>query len=260
MFLIFSFIYFSVEGKALPHSKFFLFFLSCLHNFRCQRFLSTATCHLQPWIFCLSWPWKSHRLEKIKVKNKGNSLPFQVQFILTTSTSPAQKRWRAPQWGLSDLVIWVWILVHFFFFFFKFDCGFWFVRWHDNKFKLWACVEWVINKMGLMDGEIAPMLQNCSAFFLSKCLSLIYCNFKHSGAVNYYYFDIFFLASFFFSSFKITNLFFFFFFSLNHFMQQEKKCERTNDSRRWTEILGDSYFTEQFKIIDNIRKLYLFPL
>lgn len=38
------------------------------------------------------------------------------------------------------------------------------------------------------------------------------------------------------------------------FIQQEKNCKRTNDSRRWVEVPADSYFTEQFKIIYNIRK------
>lgn len=55
-----------------------------------------------------------------------------------------------------------------------------------------------------MDGEILSMLRKFW-FLLSKYLSLIYCNFKHSGAVNYYYFDIFFLASFFFHSVAISS-------------------------------------------------------
>lgn len=38
------------------------------------------------------------------------------------------------------------------------------------------------------------------------------------------------------------------------FFLQQKKCKRTNYLRRWVEVLADSYFTEEFKIIYNIRK------
>lgn len=44
------------------------------------------------------------------------------------------------------------------------------------------------------------------------------------------------------------------------FIQQEKKCKRANNSGRWVEVLADSYFTEQFKIIYNIRKQWPSPI
>lgn len=116
-------------------------------------------------------------LEKLQIRNKVNSLAFQVQFTLTTSTSPGQKRWNYSQRGLSDLVGWVWVYFIFIFFIWLWVLLVCLVAWH--KFKLWACVEWVIfnkrseYKLVLWMEKSYPCYNSSGFFWQNICLWFI---------------------------------------------------------------------------------------
>lgn len=120
-------------------------------------------------------------LAKLQIRNKVNSLAFQVQFILTIFILPGQKRWSSSQMW----IVWFSRLgsgfgyFGFFGFFSNLIVSFGgLVVWH--KFKLWACAEWVIfNKRGEHKltaswmGKFYPCYSSSGFFCQNICLWFI---------------------------------------------------------------------------------------